>query len=146
MFICPLYVYVGFVCILEANIFSCYVLPRLIISRHRLDGYNIWQHAGDEGPFCENPVCHDPVWKPVTKTTKITTHYETHVKPSNLNENKYAGILVCRYSALRIDRRNNCSFNMASTNVCIHPVSIRRFKLRRLSPGAGLLRNYFVHR
>ena len=28
----------------------------------------------------------------------------------------------------------------------IHPVSITRFPLRRFSPGAGLLRNPFVHR
>ena len=28
----------------------------------------------------------------------------------------------------------------------IHPVSITRFPLRRFSPGAGLLRNRFVHR
>ena len=28
----------------------------------------------------------------------------------------------------------------------LHPVSITRFPLRRLSPGAGLLRNPFVHR
>ena len=27
-----------------------------------------------------------------------------------------------------------------------HPVSITRFPLRRFSPGAGLLRNPFVHR
>ena len=29
---------------------------------------------------------------------------------------------------------------------CIHPVSITRFPRRRFSPGAGLLRNLFVHR
>ena len=29
---------------------------------------------------------------------------------------------------------------------CLHPVSITRFPLRRFSPGAGLLRNPFVHR
>ena len=29
---------------------------------------------------------------------------------------------------------------------CVHPVSIARFPLRRFSPGAGLLRNRFVHR
>ena len=28
----------------------------------------------------------------------------------------------------------------------VHPVSITRFPLRRFSPGAGLLRNPFVHR
>ena len=30
--------------------------------------------------------------------------------------------------------------------VDLHPVSITRFPLRRFSPGAGLLRNPFVHR
>ena len=30
--------------------------------------------------------------------------------------------------------------------VIVHPVSITRFLLRRFSPGAGLLRNPFVHR
>ena len=24
---------------------------------------NMWQTAGDLWPFCENPVCPDPVWK-----------------------------------------------------------------------------------
>ena len=28
----------------------------------------------------------------------------------------------------------------------VHPVSKPRFPLRRLSPGAGLLRNPFIHR
>ena len=28
----------------------------------------------------------------------------------------------------------------------LHPVSITRFPLRRFSPGAGLLRNHFLHR
>ena len=31
-------------------------------------------------------------------------------------------------------------------NIVIHPVSITRFPLSRFSPGAGLLRNPFVHR
>ena len=30
--------------------------------------------------------------------------------------------------------------------VIVHPVSITRFPLSRFSPGAGLLRNPFVHR
>ena len=30
--------------------------------------------------------------------------------------------------------------------IIIHPVSITKFPLRRFSPGAGLLRNPFVHR
>ena len=30
--------------------------------------------------------------------------------------------------------------------LALHPVSITRFLLRRFSPGAGLLRNRFVHR
>ena len=31
-------------------------------------------------------------------------------------------------------------------NLKVHPVSITRFPLRKFSPGAGLLRNRFVHR
>ena len=30
--------------------------------------------------------------------------------------------------------------------LCVHPVSITRFPLRRFSPGAGLLRNPCVYR
>ena len=35
---------------------------------------------------------------------------------------------------------------MIVIEIVIHPVSITRFPLRRFSPGAGLLRNPFVHR
>ena len=33
-----------------------------------------------------------------------------------------------------------------AVDVAVHPVSITRFPLARLSPGSGLLRNPFVHR
>ena len=46
------------------------------------------------------------------------------------------------YSYLQLSRRARTR----STSACLHPVSITRFPLRRFSPGAGLLRNPFVHR
>ena len=31
----------------------------------------IWQYVGNLWPFYDNPVCPDPVWKPVTKARAI---------------------------------------------------------------------------
>ena len=33
---------------------------------------NIWQNIGDLLPFYEDPVCPDPVWKPVKKRKRHT--------------------------------------------------------------------------
>ena len=40
----------------------------------------------------------------------------------------------------------NLSQAILAGRILVHPVSITRFPLRRPSPGAGLLRNIFVHR
>ena len=57
----------------------------------------------------------------------------------------YIYVYVCIYIyiyklQLTIVRDTNYSLRI------LHPVSITRFPLRKFSPGAGLLRNLFVHR
>ena len=56
----------------------------------------------------------------------------------------YIYIYIYVYREGEVHRERDAKF---STIKCLlHPVSITRFPLRRFSPGAGLLRNPFVHR
>ena len=54
-------------------------------------------------------------------------------------------IIIDRIHAESNVVRSFCFFAPPVDWKSIHPVSITRFPLRRLSPGAGLLRNMFFH-
>ena len=72
--------------------------------------------------------------------------------PKNGCRKTLSGVCVCQGSEspesveLGLERKFEAVVSSCEASRGLHPVSITRFPLRRFSPGAGLLRNPFVHR
>ena len=59
---------------------------------------------------------------------------------------KYIWVRAYRRTDVSFKHQHTCHvFEPVHVYTSVHPVSITRFPLRRFSPGAGLLRNPFVH-
>ena len=59
----------------------------------------------------------------------------------------YIYIYIWPAGGIRVSAQVTFGRGRGDLSVCpLHPVSITRLPLRRFSPGAGLLRNPFVHR